>query len=250
VLWLLARNLVNNDNQTQTVPVPNVVGERLNAARTDLEAAGLKVPDDKVIRAPAPADQPDAAPGTVIAQDPAANTEVDTGSEVTLTVVEEPGAVTIPTGLAGQTPEAVAAALQALNADLVITTQPEASTDVADGLVTRTDPAEGTEVQPGSSVTIFISTGPATVNVPDVTCQSFGSAKHDLTAAGLVPFTSPETRPVNPLCPNGTKVAAQDPSPGTPVPAGTTVTLFPSEAAPPTGPTGLTNPTGGTGPTA
>ncbi len=106
-------------------------------------------------------------------------------------------------------------------------------------------------VEPGSSVTVFISTGPATVNVPDVTCQSFGSAKQDLRAAGLVAITSTETRPANPLCPNGNKVAAQDPSPNAPVPAGTSVTLFPGEEAPPpTGPTGPTAPTGGSGPTA
>ena len=45
--------------------------------------------------------------------------------------------------------------------------------------MTRTDPASGEEVEPGSTVTIFVSTGPSTVVVPEVR-QSFGSAQNDL----------------------------------------------------------------------
>ena len=49
--------------------------------------------------------------------------------------------------------------------------------------------------------------------------------------------------PVNPACPLGNKVAAQDPAPGTQVDPGTTVTLF-QGAEGPTGPTGGTGETG------
>jgi beta-lactam-binding protein with PASTA domain len=52
--------------------------------------------------------------------------------------------------------------------------------------------------------------------------------------------------PINPLCANGNKVAAQDPTAGTEVPAGTTVFLFAGEVVVPTGPTAPTGPTGGT----
>jgi beta-lactam-binding protein with PASTA domain len=48
---------------------------------------------------------------------------------------------------------------------------------------------------------------------------------------------------INPACPLGSKVAAQDPAPGTQVDPGTTVTLFQGEEGP-TGPTGATGLTG------
>ncbi len=76
--------------------------------------------------------------------------------------------------------------------------------------------------------------------VPNVTCQSFGSAQSDLRAAGLVPVQSSETRPQNPLCTKGTKVAAQEPVAGTEVEAGSQVSLFAGEEATTTGPTGAT----------
>jgi beta-lactam-binding protein with PASTA domain len=55
---------------------------------------------------------------------------------------------------------------------------------------------------------------------------------------------SDETRPINPACPLGNKVAAQDPPPGTEAQSGDTVTLYRGVATEPTGPTG---PTGATG---
>ena len=121
----------------------------------------------------------------------------------------------------------------------------EASADVEAGMVTRTDPPEGTSAPSGSDVTMFVSTGAGTVTVQDVTCLSFGQAKKIIGDQGLVPVQSTETVPLNPACPHGNKVAAQDPAGQTPVDAGSTVTLFPgSEESPaPTGPTGPTGPT-------
>jgi serine/threonine-protein kinase len=118
--------------------------------------------------------------------------------------------------------------------------QEEPSDTVDEGDVTRTDPAAGEEVEPESTVTIFVSSGPGTVIVPDVTCQSFGSAQGDLRDAELEPIRSSETRPENPLCTLGTKVAAQEPAGGTEVAVGSQVFLFAGEEPIPTGPTGET----------
>jgi serine/threonine-protein kinase len=115
----------------------------------------------------------------------------------------------------------------------------EPSDTVPEGDVTRTDPASGQEADPGSTVTIFVSTGPEQVAVPEVRCQSFGSAQNELSKAGLNSVISSDTVDVNPACPLGNKVAAQDPAPGTQVDPGTTVTLF-QGAEGPTGPTGAT----------
>ena len=92
-------------------------------------------------------------------------------------------------------------------------------------------------------MTIFVSTGAEQVAVPEVRCQSFGSAQNELSQAGLNGVISSDTVAVNTACPLGRKVAEQDPAPGTQVDPGTTVTLF-EGAEGPTGPTGATGETG------
>jgi len=239
LLWFIATNLLGGDDQ-QTgvlVTVPGVVGERLNTARTLLEEAGLVVVDENIVHEPAPANDPEAEPGTVLAQDPPGGEEVEEGTEVILTVVAQPEAIPIPTvvGL-----EASAAQLILGQAGFVVVQEQEASEDIDEGDVIRTEPPEGTEALPGDTVTIVVSTGSGLVIVPEVTCQSFGQAQGDLRDVGLVPVRSTETVAINPLCPNGNKVHAQDPTAGSEVPAGTTVFLFAGEVVIPTGPTGPT----------
>jgi serine/threonine-protein kinase len=246
VLWLLAQNLLNNDDengQPTLVDVPGVVGLKLNAARTAIEDAGLVVAEP-VIEEPA-ADHPDEEPGTVLSQDPTPDGgQVEEGTEVTLTVVAQTEAVPIP----DLSDQSLADAQQAIiDLGLVPFTQDQASVDVTPGNVIATDPPAGQEVEPGSTVTILVSTGPATVAVPQVTCISINAAQNQLRQAGLVAALSTETVPINPACPNGNKVAQQDPAAGTPVDEGSTVTLFTGTETTPTGPTG---PSGGTGPTA
>ncbi|MGZ8636834.1 MAG: Stk1 family PASTA domain-containing Ser/Thr kinase [Actinomycetota bacterium] len=247
VLFVLAQNLLNDDEEpgSQLVAVPNVVGERFNEARRTLEDEGFVV-----VTPPLSATQeefPDAEPGTVVEQVPSADEEVEEGAQVTLTVVESPEAVTLPTGLTGQDPESVIALLEALDADLELLTQEEPSDEVDEGFVTRTDPPEGSEVEPGSTVTVFVSTGQELVSVPDVRCLAVNAAQNRLEQDGLQGVISGESVAVNPNCPLGNKVADQSPAPLEEVPPGTIVQLFFGAEAPPTGPTG---PSGGTGPTA
>jgi eukaryotic-like serine/threonine-protein kinase len=236
LLWFLAVNVLNNDDQ-QTgvlVTVPNVVGEKRAQAISDLQDNGLKVGTIT----PVPAADDTQEPGTVLEQDPAAGAEVDRGSEVNITIVAAPDTVPIP-NLEGASLEEAQATLVGLGLEPGGPVE-EPSDTIPAGSVTRTDPALGQEVDPGSTVTIFVSSGPGTVVVPNVTCQSFGSAQSDLRAAGLVPVQSSETRPQNPLCTKGTKVAAQEPAAGTEVEAGSQVTLFAGEEPSTTGPTGVT----------
>ena len=240
LLWFLAANVLNNDDQ-QTgvlVTVPNVVGEKRAQAISDLQDNGLAV--GTITPVPAADDTQD--PGTVLEQDPAAGAEVDRGSKVNLTIVAAPDQVAIPS-LEGSSLEEAQATLTGLG--LVPAGPQEEPSDTIDaGLVTRTDPASGTDVDPGSQITIFVSAGPDQVPVPEVRCQSFGSAQNELDKAGLSSVISSETVPINPACPLGNKVAAQDPVPGTQVDPGTTVTLFRGVEGP-TGPTGGTGETGG-----
>ncbi|HKX34168.1 MAG TPA: PASTA domain-containing protein, partial [Actinomycetota bacterium] len=240
LLWFLAVNVLNNDDQ-QTgvlVTVPNVVGDKRTQAITELEDAGLEAGTIT----PVPAADDTQEPGTVLEQDPAAGDEVERGTNVNLTIVEAPDQVAIP-DLEGSSVEEAQAALIDLGLEPSGPVE-EPSETVDAGSVTRTDPASGEEVEPGSTVTIFVSTGAEQVAVPEVRCQSFGSAQNELSQAGLNPVISSETVEVNTACPLGNKVAEQDPAPGTQVDPGTTVMLFEGVEGP-TGPTGATGETGG-----
>jgi eukaryotic-like serine/threonine-protein kinase len=240
LLWFLAANVLNNDDQQTEVlvTVPDVVGEKRAQAISEIEDEGLQVGTIT----PVPAADDTQEPGTILEQDPAAGDEVDRGTEVDLTIVATPDQVPIP-DLEGSSVEEAQATLSGLGLEPAGPVE-EPSDTVDEGSVTRTEPPSGQEVDPGSTVTIFVSTGAGTVVVPDVTCQSFGSAQGDIRDAGLVPVKSSETRPENPLCTLGNKVAAQEPAGGTEVQVGSTVTLFAGEPIV-TGPTGPTGETGG-----
>ena len=236
LLWFLAANLLSDDNQQggTLVTVPNVVGKSREQAEADLQDAGLAVGTVTRVQPSGPQQ----TPGTVLEQDPAANERVERQTSVNLTVVAQPEAVTIP-DLQGNSVADAQAAL--IDLGLVPDGPQEEPSDTVDpGQVTRTDPAAGQDVDPGSSVTIFTSSGPQQVTVPLVTCQSFGSAQNEIENAGLQPAISDSKVAINSQCPHGNKVASQDPAAGTAATPGTTVTLFQAEE-------GATGPTGGTG---
>jgi serine/threonine-protein kinase len=244
VLFLVAKNLFSSNEPPAVaqVVVPKVVDLQLADARAALEAKGFTVPDTAITRVP------DATkdPGTVVAQDPPAGQSVDKGTPVHLTVVKPPGDVTIPP-VQGLPADQARAQLE--GAGFNVKTAEEASADVPAGNVTRTDPAEGTSQPSGSDVTMFVSTGAGTVSAPEVTCLSFGQAQKIVRDAGLVPVQSSETVALNPSCPHGNKVAAQDPAANQTVNGGSQVTLFAGADESPS-PTGATGATGVTGPTA
>jgi len=79
-----------------------------------------------------------------------------------------------------------AAALASLDSyGLVGTIQSEASDTMAAGLVTRTDPPEGTRVEADSTVTVYVSVGQIQVTVPNVRGMSTDDARGTLEDAGL-----------------------------------------------------------------
>src|SRR5690348_9267449 len=85
------------------------------------------------------------------------------------------------------------------------------------GIVFKQDPSAGSHVDKGSTVTIWVSTGPPKVSVPDVKGDTWSQAQTILTNAGLQPRKFG--------VPGNTKdqVTATDPPAGKSVPKGTTV---------------------------
>lgn len=61
----------------------------------------------------------------------------------------------------------------------------EPSSDIAEGNVTRTDPAAGISVKAGQEITIYVSSGAETVVVPNLIGLSQQAARDALTSAGL-----------------------------------------------------------------
>jgi len=219
--YLLVDSLTGDDSGgTVTVIVPNVVGETQAAAQAELEELGLEV---DVRRRQVDPDETE--PGTVVAQDPKRDEEVARGSTVTITVAVEPDTVVVPS-LEGLTVSQAQAELSAADLALGSTLQ-ESSGEIDEGRVIRSDPPVDSEVEPGTAIDIYVSTGPEMVEVPDVStgCLSIPAARQALEAVDLV-IAIGEPVPSVPECPNPSRILGQEPVAGTVVEAGSTVTVF------------------------
>jgi eukaryotic-like serine/threonine-protein kinase len=85
------------------------------------------------------------------------------------------------------------------------------------GIVFKQDPAAGAKIDKGGTVTIWVSTGPPKVSVPDVKGEQWTVAQQALVNAGLQPqkFSVPGNK--------AGQVTATDPPAGQSVPKGSTV---------------------------
>jgi len=102
-------------------------------------------------------------------------------------------------------------------AHLVPSVQHGSSEKYKKDIVFKQDPDAGSKVDKGGTVTIWVSTGPPKVQIPDVKGQQWPAAQQALTNAGLVP--------VERIVPGNTKgqVTATDPPAGTAVAKGSKV---------------------------
>jgi serine/threonine-protein kinase len=129
--------------------VPGVVGSTEDEAIAELDGVGLLA---NVVEE----SSEEAEEGVVFDQDPDEGAEVEDGSTVTITVSTGPEAETIP-DVSGLSTSEARAQLEELG--LSVTEQEEICEDAfTPNQVCRTDPPAGTEVESGSSVTIFYQT--------------------------------------------------------------------------------------------
>ncbi|HEY6775704.1 MAG TPA: Stk1 family PASTA domain-containing Ser/Thr kinase [Thermoleophilaceae bacterium] len=193
----------------EKVEVPRVAGQQLVRARAVLEQSGFEVAETRV-RSRQPLDQ-------VIDQDPNAGEEAEDGSTVTLEVSNGPGTVRVPS-VAKLPQEQAIDDLQ--DVDLKVTTEPQSSDVVREGFAIRTVPRAGEEVERDTRVTLFVSTGPEQVTVPDVVGLSRESAEARLSAEGFgVGVQEQESEEAE------GQVIAQSPEGSSRVDRGTTVTI-------------------------
>jgi serine/threonine-protein kinase len=156
------------------VTVPGVVGQDVTSAVAALAQAGLQNKIKRIYSG----QQED----TVTGQNPAAGDRVKKGSTVTINVSRGPKPVTLPdvTGVPYVQAESVlrGQGFTVARVDVQSDQQPQ-------GVVVSMDPPQGTAVAKGSKITLSVSSGPATSQIPDVTNQTQADASRILKGAGF-----------------------------------------------------------------
>ncbi|HUP85385.1 MAG TPA: Stk1 family PASTA domain-containing Ser/Thr kinase [Acidimicrobiales bacterium] len=198
--------------EAQKVKLPNFVGKDVDDARDLAEAAGLNLRVKEEPSATIDADK-------VISQAQPPSTEVAKGSAVDVVVSSGKNQKAVP-DVAGS--DLADAANELGQAGFKTKTIREPSSSVDEGKVIRTDPDAGTRVPEGDTVTIVVSSGAEQITVPNVLGKTGDEARSEIEAAGLV-YKEAATAPSN--ADQDGKVVQQNPSGGTKVEKGTTVTV-------------------------
>jgi serine/threonine-protein kinase len=195
------------------VEVPDVAGLPRSEAQDRLEAEGLEV---DVTQSPS-SDYPK---GQATGTDPPAGERVRLGSRVTLTVSSGPSQVVVPP-VVGLTSEAARQQLSALGLEISVT---EEASDRPTGEVTAQSPDAGTEVDPGSTVEVTVSSGPdvTEVTVPNVVGQIRSDGVSAIRGADLIATVVEEPTTI---LPQDGRVIDQSPGGGEKVSPRTTITL-------------------------
>lgn len=108
--------------------------------------------------------------------------QVTYGSTVNIVISRGPAPIAIP-AVNGTFAQAEATLVAA---GFKVAQAKEASSSVPAGQVTRTDPPAGTKIQKGTTVTVYVSTGPALVVVPSLDGKTVAQATAKLSRLGLL----------------------------------------------------------------
>lgn len=178
--WRYLQNLTTSTNKTSDeIVLPNFVGKiYASDIENNSEYADLTF---EITYGNVPSKQP----GKVLRQTPAAGMTVKKGKTVSLTVNGEAEQVVVE-DVKGYKQQDAYDALKALNLSPKI--QAVADDDTAVGYVVKTDPAAGSTVSTGTTVTIYVSSGPSTESavIPNIVGYQYSTAKEELEAAGFV----------------------------------------------------------------
>lgn len=207
------------------VMVPAIQGLLVKDATAVLAPLGLQLTIAEVRNDPlVPLNQ-------IITQDPPATSQVRSGSAVSVVVSGGNGGQVIP-NVQGQVAAAAQQLLQNAPYSFVVTITEEFSPTVARGSVTRTEPAIGVSLAPGSPLMLFVSKGPSTVAVPAVETLTETDAQAQLNAVGLI--AEVKYQDILTGDPNDGRVITQGTEAGTQVEIGTKVKITVGRGVTPT----------------
>jgi serine/threonine-protein kinase len=201
-------------------PVPLVQGMTAEEAAAALRKAGFKSDERREF-------SDTVKSGRVIETSPPEGSVARKGTTVTLVVSRGREKVAVP-DLVGRPRDEAERTLQ--DAGLQASAKEEESTDADPGTVLRQDPAAGTQLAKGKTVALVVAKAPADVPVPGVIDAPEDEAVKALKDAGFKVKTA--EAPVDTPDQHGI-VVDQDPSPDTPRPKGSTVTITVGRFEPP-----------------
>jgi serine/threonine-protein kinase len=213
-------------NQPETTEVPPLVG--LSDVEAQAALADALVDINPIIRF-VDVREPGTVPGEVVRTDPEAGAEIDEGAEILIYVSLGEPMVPLP-DLTGRTVVEATVDLE-LQGLVVGDIVPVADEEMAAGLVLAIDaPAGVSEIEPGSTVDLIVSSGPVDRSVPPVPVDgSVETAKLELAAERL---TFDEVLDWSDDVPEG-DVIAYVPRSGAVVPADSRVTIMVSQGPEP-----------------
>ena len=198
------------------VTVPNLVGLSVQDATNVLKEVGLRlVVDQFVASTDIPANQ-------ILVQSPTAGLGARPNSVVTVNVSAGTNTVRVP-DVIGDDQAAAIKLLSASPLNFVVTVVLETSDVIEAGRVIRTEPLGDTAVAPGSSVTMYVSSGKTGLVAPNVVGKNGAEAASNLTTLGFVVTTNEQPLPAGDA--NNGLVLAQSIPAGTSVVPGSPITI-------------------------
>ena len=202
-------------DQNKTVTVPSLTGKIFNAAQKEASEQDLYIKIvDTVFSSKYTKDQ-------IISQDPQSGSQVKAGTTVNVVVSLGIESVYVPDV---QYRNEQDARNMLGDKNLNVTVLNEESRDVSPGCVIRQEPAAGTSVPAGTTVTVYVSSG-YTTSVPKVTGMEESEAREAVTSADLVPNVCYESSSTV----NSGYVIRQTPAAGTSCSQNDTVTIVVSK---------------------
>jgi beta-lactam-binding protein with PASTA domain/predicted Ser/Thr protein kinase len=156
-----------------TTEVPDVRGRSATDAVSVLTQAGLEANVQRV-----PSREPE---GTIVAQAPAAGKTVEIGSEVRINASSGPELIAVPPVIGEMYEDALATLQQAGFA----VARSDVDNDAPRGTVVGQNPLGNTSQPKGARITLSVSKGPSTTQVPDVLGFEEGAARSTLENEGF-----------------------------------------------------------------
>ncbi len=201
--------------------IPRVVGMTYDAASSALEKVGFHA-----IKGQTRFHKTIAA-DVVLEQDPPAGSLQKRGADVTLAVSGGQATATVPE-VAGSSQQQAKIAIE--TAGLTFGTISEQTSNLPRGAVISSSPPAGTTLDLPATVSITLSQGPSTIQLPDFAGRTLADARSALEQLGL--HLGGTTRDTTSFMPENT-ILGQTPAAGATVSAGSSVTLRLSRFPPP-----------------
>ena len=201
----------NDQTLHQSFQMPNLVGMDYDEVLETAERYGFRIYiSDRVYSDRYEKNQ-------VVSQDPGNGTTVTTGTMVSIVISQGRQQIQLPDVQYHDVQEATQ---QLETLGLKVQIRETASDTVAEGLVMFQSPASGNYLDPGATVELVVSSGPAAFEMPDVVGMTEDQARSALTAKGLAVSVSYEYSTKD----SGTVLSQSIPE-GDSVTRGTTVSL-------------------------